>query len=115
MTKSELVERLASAHRLSADDAKLAVDVILDAMAGALAQGHRVEIRDFGAFSTHPVRARIGRNPKTGQRVEVPSRLRIHFRPGKALAERTNASVELPSAAPADPWQCVRELVDEYR
>ena len=70
MTKSELIERIASVQtQLSAKDVELAVKLILDQMAEVLAAGDRIEIRGFGSFSLHYRPSRLGRNPKTGESV----------------------------------------------
>jgi len=72
MTKSELIERIASVQtQLSAKDVELAVKLILDQMAEVLAAGDRIEIRGFGSFSLHYRPSRLGRNPKTGESVEL--------------------------------------------
>ena len=89
MTKSELVEKIAEVQtQLSAKDVELAVKMMLDHMAEALAAGERIEIRGFGSFSLHYRAARLGRNPKTGERVELDGKYVPHFKPGKELRER---------------------------
>lgn len=91
MTKSELIDRLVQQlDPLPARDVSAGVKIILDAMAGALAQGDRVEIRGFGTFSLHRRAAREGRNPRTGESVRLPEKFIPHFKPGKALRERVN-------------------------
>lgn len=88
MLKSELVGTLATRMRdVPCKDVELAVSTILDALTEALTAGRRVELRGFGSFETHRVAARKGRNPKTGDAVEVPSRLRIAFKAGKNLRQ----------------------------
>ena len=72
MTKSELIERIAAVQgQLSAKDVELAVKMILDHMVEVLAVGERIEIRGFGSFSLHYRAPRLGRNPKTGENVEL--------------------------------------------
>ena len=94
MTKSELIERIATVQsQLSAKDLELAVKTILDHMAKALASGERIEIRGFGSFSLHYREPRLGRNPKTGERVELAGKYVPHFKPGKELRERVNLSL----------------------
>ena len=89
MTKSELIARLAERNpRLSARDADEAVTTILDAMSAALAQGSRIEIRGFGSFALNFRPPRVGRNPKSGDRVHVPAKYVPHFKAGKELRER---------------------------
>ncbi len=91
MTRSELVEALASRFpQLVRADADMAVDHILGAIGRTLAQGHRVEIRGFGSFSLNYRPPRTGRNPKTGERVDVPGKFRPHFKAGKELRDRLN-------------------------
>ena len=91
MTKSELIERIASEQsQLSTKDVELAVKMILDHMATALAEGERIEIRGFGSFSLHYRAPRIGRNPKTGESVGLSGKYVPHFKPGKELRDRVN-------------------------
>ena len=91
LTKSELIVRLAARNpRLVARDADEAVKLILDMMGAALSQGGRIEIRGFGSFSLNYRPARVGRNPKSGERVEVPAKHVPHFKAGKELRERVD-------------------------
>lgn len=91
MTKSELIARLAERFpQLVAKDADLAVKMILDAMSDALAKADRIEIRGFGSFSLNYRPPRVGRNPKTGDKVEVPAKYVPHFKAGKELRERVD-------------------------
>lgn len=97
MTRSELIARLAERFpQLVAKDAELSVKVLLDAIAEALAQGDRVEIRGFGSFSLSYRPARIGRNPKTGEQVTVPAKYAPHFKAGKELRQRVDAGRHEP-------------------
>lgn len=98
MTKSELIEHIAAKQaQLSAKDVELAVKNILEYMAEALASGDRIEIRGFGSFSLHYRAPRKGRNPKTGETVELDGKYVPHFKPGKEMRERVNESI-LPGA-----------------
>lgn len=91
MTKSELIERITERHpELSSRDIELAVKTILDTMSQALSQGDRIEIRGFGSFSLHFRNPRIGRNPKTGESVNLRGKYVPHFKPGKELREQVN-------------------------
>jgi len=91
MTKSELIARLAERFpQLVAKDADLSVKMILDAMSDVLSRGDRIEIRGFGSFSLNYRPPRIGRNPKTGEKVEVPAKYVPHFKAGKELRERVD-------------------------
>ena len=91
MTKSELIARLAERFpQLVAKDADLSVKMLLDAMSEALAKGDRIEIRGFGSFSLNYRPPRTGRNPKTGEKVQVPAKHVPHFKAGKELRERVD-------------------------
>ena len=95
MTKSELIERLSLRHpQLVAKDADYAVKTILDAMTSALAQGQRIEIRGFGSFSLNARPPRVGRNPKSGEKVLVPAKRVPHFKAGKELRQRVDEQAE---------------------
>ncbi len=95
MTKSELIARLAERYpQLVAKDAEFAVKTILDAMSRTLAEGHRIEIRGFGSFALSYRPPRIGRNPKSGEKVLVPQKRVPHFKPGKQLRERVDAGLQ---------------------
>ena len=94
MTKSELIERISAQQpQLSAKDVELAVKTIIEQMSNALASGERIEIRGFGSFSLHYRSPRKGRNPKTGDTVELEGKYVPHFKPGKEMRERVNASI----------------------
>ena len=91
MTRSDLIAKLAERYpQLVAKDAELAVKVILDAMASTLARGGRIEIRGFGSFALNYRPPRIGRNPKSGDKVQVPAKYVPHFKAGKELRERVD-------------------------
>jgi integration host factor subunit beta len=91
MTKSELIAQLAARFpQLVAKDADYAVKMILDAMTDALARGDRIEIRGFGSFSLNYRPPRVGRNPKSGEKVHVPEKYVPHFKAGKELRERVD-------------------------
>lgn len=91
MTKSELIDRLAQRFpQLVARDAEDAVKVILGAMTDALAHGSRIEIRGFGSFSLNYRPPRVGRNPKSGEKVHVSGKYVPHFKSGKELRERVD-------------------------
>ena len=88
MTRSDLVEELAARFsQLTHRDAEYAVKTILDAMGEALVKGHRIEIRGFGSFSINRRPPRMGRNPRSGESVQIPEKRVPHFKPGKALRE----------------------------
>lgn len=97
MTKSELIELLAAKQKhLPTKDVELAVKQVLEIMGDALAEGERIEIRGFGSFSLHYRPARQGRNPKTGDAVALSGKYVPHFKPGKELRERVDASTGMP-------------------
>lgn len=100
MTKSELMARLAevfaeknSESELQAKDIEYSVKVLVDTMTRSLAKGQRIEIRGFGSFDLNHRPPRIGRNPKTGEKVEVPAKYVPHFKPGKELRERVDLNL----------------------
>lgn len=102
MTKSELIEKIAAVQtQLSGKDVELAVKMILDHMADALSAGERIEIRGFGSFSLHYRAARLGRNPKTGEKVELAGKFVPHFKPGKELRDRVNLGMQADQASPS--------------
>ncbi len=91
MTKSELIAQLAARFpQLVAKDADFAVKMLLDEMSAALCRGDRIEIRGFGSFSLNYRPPRIGRNPKSGEKVQVPAKYVPHFKAGKELRERVD-------------------------
>jgi integration host factor subunit beta len=91
MIRSELLQALAKENpELRAEDVERAVDTFFDEVAESLAQGGRVELRGFGAFSTRQRDARKGRNPRTGDAVSVPEKRVPYFKPGKEMRARLN-------------------------
>ena len=94
MTKSELIEKIAAQQeQLSPRDVELAVKMILEKMTQALVHNQRIEVRGFGSFCLHFRAPRVGRNPKTGDTVELSGKYVPYFKPGKDLRERVNESV----------------------
>ncbi|WP_031572032.1 HU family DNA-binding protein [Acidithiobacillus thiooxidans] len=97
MTKSELMDTMYQALRdqgnqaISRQEVIIAVGLILDHCARALADGERIEIRDFGSFTLHTIAAKAGRNPKTGASVAVPEKRSVHFKPGQAMRIQVNS------------------------
>ncbi|MGP1256600.1 integration host factor subunit beta [Algihabitans albus] len=91
MTKSELIQRLAERNpHLTHRDVERIVSTVFDEITAALARGDRVELRGFGAFSVKHREARTGRNPRTGEQVEVEEKSVPFFKTGKQLRERLN-------------------------
>ncbi|EXI82466.1 MAG: Integration host factor subunit beta [Candidatus Accumulibacter appositus] len=96
MTKSDLIGQLAGRFpQLVAKDADLSVKTILDAMSEALSKGDRIEIRGFGSFALNYRPPRVGRNPKSGEKVDVPEKWVPHFKAGKELRERVDGSLDV--------------------
>ncbi len=92
MIRSELLLELARENpELRAEEIEQIVDIFFDEIAVRLSEGGRVELRGFGAFSTRSRDARKGRNPRTGESVEVPAKHVPYFKPGKEMRERLNA------------------------
>lgn len=92
MIRSELLQSLAKeSDALRSDEIERVVDVFFDEIAARLAEGGRVELRGFGAFSTREREPRKGRNPRTGETVEVPGKRVPYFKPGKEIRQRLNA------------------------
>jgi integration host factor subunit beta len=94
MTKAELVEEVARAAELNKRDAEVIVETVFDSIIGALHKGEKVELRGFGSFRTRERGPRRGRNPKTGEPVDVPAKRVPYFKPGKELKEYFTESPE---------------------
>ena len=93
MVKSELVRALnEKLPERQIRDVEVALNCMLRQMADALAQGQRIEIRGFGSFDLHRRPPRIARNPKSGEGINLPAKVVVHFKPGKEMRERVNAS-----------------------
>jgi integration host factor subunit beta len=91
MIRSELLQALAKDNpELRSDEVEQVVDIFFDEIAARLAEGGRVELRGFGAFSTRQRDARTGRNPRSGDSVSVPAKRVPYFKPGKEIRERLN-------------------------
>ncbi|MGB7191315.1 MAG: integration host factor subunit beta [Acidobacteriaceae bacterium] len=97
MTKAELVEEVTQLGDLTRRDGEVIVDTIFDAVIGALKAGDKIEIRGFGSFRIRQRKPRIGRNPKTGAKVDVPAKRVPYFKPSKELRDLVN-----PAAAAAE-------------
>lgn len=104
MIKSELIAALARAHpELTAAQAERVINRVLDEIADAMARGERVELRGFGAFSVRFRPARQGRNPRTGDAVDVKDKHVPFFKAGKQLRERVDAAAAEAAEAEDDP------------
>jgi len=91
MTKADLVEAVAAATELSRRSSEQVVTVFFDSIVESLCRGDKVELRGFGTFRLRHRRARIGRNPKTGESVHVPAKAVPFFKPGKELRRLVNS------------------------
>ena len=90
MTKAELVEELIQLGDLTRRDGEVIVDTIFDSVIEALKAGDKIEIRGFGSFRIRQRKPRIGRNPKTGEKVDVPAKRVPYFKPSKELRDLVN-------------------------
>src|SRR6202030_1103548 len=101
MTKADLVEEVTKLGDLTRRDAEVVVETIFQSVIGALRGGDKIEIRGFGSFRTRQRNPRIGRNPKTGAKVDVPAKRVPYFKPSKELKDFVNseaASATAPSS-----------------
>ena len=102
MTKADLIENVSQAVELSRKDSEIIVETIFDSIVKSLRSGDKIEIRGFGSFRTRQRNSRVGRNPKTGARVDVPAKKIPFFKPSKELKDLVNAGEgAAPSAAPS--------------
>jgi len=96
MTKSELIELISSKQtQFNQKDVEIAVNEIIETMINSLSNGERIEIRGFGSFSLHHRKSRIGRNPKTGEQVDLSEKRVPHFKPGKKLKNSVDEAKDL--------------------
>jgi integration host factor subunit beta len=102
MTKAELIEEVSKVVEMTRKDSETIVETIFDSIVNSLHKGEKIEIRGFGSFRTRQRQPRVGRNPKTGSRVEVPSKRIPYFKPSKELRDLVNGS-----EAAAQPPQAV--------
>lgn len=90
MTKAELIEEVASSVELTKKSAEVIVNTVFGSIVASLHDGEKIELRGFGSFRIRERAARIGRNPKTGAKVQVPAKRIPYFKPGKELRELLN-------------------------
>jgi integration host factor subunit beta len=93
MTKAELVDEVAKVVQLTKKQAETIVNIVFDSIVDSLRAGQKIELRGFGSFRLRSRKSRTGRNPKTGEKVEVPSKKIPYFKPGKELKELINKSL----------------------
>jgi integration host factor subunit beta len=98
MTKADLIEEVSRAAEMTRKDSEVIVEAIFASIVRTVRGGDKIEIRGFGSFRTRQRQARVGRNPKTGKRVEVPAKKIPYFNPGKELKAVVNAG-----GGPAEP------------
>ena len=101
MTKADLIEEVSRVVEFTRKESEIIVEAIFDSVVKALREGDKIEIRGFGSFRTRQRQSRIGRNPKTGARVDVPAKRIPYFKPSKELKDLVNH--EPASEAPAAP------------
>jgi len=94
MTKAELVEQVAQSTDLTKKNAELIVNTVFDSIVESLRDGEKIELRGFGSFRIRQRGSRVGRNPKTGAKVHVPSKRIPYFKPGKDLREMLNEDTQ---------------------
>ena len=112
MTKADLIEDVARATELSRKDSEVVVDTIFEGIVKSLRVGDKIEIRGFGSFRTRHRNSRIGRNPKTGARVDVPAKDIPYFKPSKELKDLVNAKQAAPQPAAASPAPATPQASD---
>ena len=100
MTKADLVEEVTQLGDLTRRDGEVIVDTIFDSVIHALKTGDKIEIRGFGSFRIRQRKPRIGRNPKTGAKVEVPAKRVPYFKPSKELRDLVNPKTDEPTPPP---------------
>lgn len=93
MTKAELVDEVARVVQLTKKQAESIVNVVFDSIVDSLRAGEKIELRGFGSFRLRSRKSRTGRNPKTGEKVDVPSKKIPYFKPGKELKELINQAL----------------------
>jgi integration host factor subunit beta len=103
MTKADLIEEVSRLAELTRKDSEVIVDTIFDSVVRSLRVGDKIEIRGFGSFRTRQRQPRVGRNPKTGDRVEVPAKKIPFFKPSKELKDLVNNSPAAQTAAATPP------------
>ena len=103
MTKADLIEEVSRVVEMTRKESEVIVEAIFDSVVRALRSGDKIEIRGFGSFRTRQRQPRIGRNPKTGARVEVPAKKIPYFKPSKELKDVVNNSTTPAVSPPPTP------------
>jgi integration host factor subunit beta len=99
MTKANLVDEVMRVVELPRKDSETVVDIVFESIVKSLRAGDKIEIRGFGSFRSRQRKARVGRNPKTGARVEVPAKTVPYFKPSKELKDLVKGTSEQPPEA----------------
>src|SRR5881398_3328228 len=99
MTKADLVEEVAKVTELTRKDSEVIVDTMFESVIRALKSGDKLEVRGFGSFRVRQRNARVGRNPKTGEKVDVPAKRVPYFKPSKELKDLINDGASPATAA----------------
>src|SRR5207253_10578867 len=109
LTKADLIEEVLRITELPRKESETIVETIFDSIIQSLQQGQKIEIRGFGSFRTRERRGRVGRNPKTGAKVEVPAKKIPFFKPSKELKDFVNSAEAQPApAGAAERGPCAR-------
>ena len=103
ITLKHLAAAIADEQELSKKQAETIVNIVFDSIVDSLRSGQKIELRGFGSFRLRSRKSRTGRNPKTGEKVEVPSKKIPYFKPGKELKELINKVLEAAAGAAAPP------------
>ena len=103
MTKADLIDEVSRLAELTRKDSEVIVETIFDSVVRSLRAGDKIEIRGFGSFRTRQRRPRVGRNPKTGERVEVPAKKIPFFKPSKELKDLVNDAAASATPAASSP------------
>ena len=103
MTKADLVEEVSKVTELTRKDSEVIVDTLFDSVIKALKEGDKLEVRGFGSFRVRQRNARVGRNPKTGEKVEVPAKRVPYFKPSKELKDLINEDGSTGAPPPQEP------------
>jgi integration host factor subunit beta len=103
MTKADLIEEVSRVVDLTRKESEVIVEAIFDSVVRSLRTGDKIEIRGFGSFRTRERQSRVGRNPKTGARVDVPAKRIPYFKPSKELKDLVNGDAAEPGAANGKP------------
>jgi integration host factor subunit beta len=104
MTKADLIDEVSRLAELTRKDSEVIVETIFDSVVRSLRAGDKIEIRGFGSFRTRQRKPRTGRNPKTGEKVEVPAKKIPFFKPSKELKDLVNEGIpDAPAGATAAP------------